>query len=166
MGRGRQRGRRNPQKMWGWIIGIAFIGLILFNLVLWRDTLMDMVPGARGVYAAIGLAEPAAAGGPNAPITDLRIAYPRPAPPFQRDNQWVQGITGTITNPTGQPKTVPPLRGKLLNDNREVVHEWSFRAPLPEIGAGQTMTFDTEIIGLPASARSMVIEFDSGARAR
>jgi predicted Zn finger-like uncharacterized protein len=160
----KERTRRNPHRFWGWVIGGLAVALVLLNLVFWRSQIEGAVPAAAPVYAALGLAPMASADDGNA-VTTLRIAYPPPPDPFLRDGQLVQAITGTITNPTGKAMVVPMLRGTMLDGESKPIYSWTFRAPLAELGAGQVMTFDTEAVGFPTTARRLRISFDVPASA-
>jgi predicted Zn finger-like uncharacterized protein len=153
-----RRRRRNPAKMWGWFAGVGFGVLVLFNLVLNREAIVRAIPPLHGVYEVFGL-RTSQPGGRAAAASALQISTPAPPQPFMRAGRIVQQVTGTITNPTSDQLPVPRLRGTLLDADGKSVYTWTFPAPVSELQAGQTTTFDTEISDFPMSARRLRITF-------
>jgi predicted Zn finger-like uncharacterized protein len=143
---------RNPHRFWGRIVGAAFVGLLLLNGWMWRESVTNW-------FQSAGIMKKSESPDSVSAVAALQIDYGTPPPAFLREGKKVRLISGTITNPTGASARVPGMRGALLDVNGLEVFTWTFKPPVGELEPGQTTTFDTEIIEYPTNAANMLISF-------
>ncbi len=149
-GKGGGDGRRIGL-MIGWVaLMVVFVGLLAGGL-FGRDMIIASWPSASKLYEAIGLAEPAPGFGLD--LGNIKSSQKK------EGDKVILTITGTITNISEDPQTVPKLRGALLDAKRKPIHDWIFEPPKSAIGPGGKLNFSTRVPNPPATARGLAVTF-------
>jgi predicted Zn finger-like uncharacterized protein len=141
------RPRRNPARFWT-IVAVAFALLML---------------AATAAIYSFGL-----------PELGVDIALPgRSATPlkleFQAENRTLASgnalltVTGRITNPTQSVQRVPQLRAEVRDSDNNTLHSWSISPPVSELQPGQSATFNSAEMDVPARGRRLHLYFPSAA---
>jgi predicted Zn finger-like uncharacterized protein len=104
-------------------------------------------------------------------VSDIRLPGRRSTSPLKLETHVENGtlasgnslltVTGRITNPTQSVQRVPPIRARLLNDKGEPVYSWSISPPVSELQPGQSATFNSAEVDVPASAATLRVRFAS-----
>jgi hypothetical protein len=68
-------------------------------------------------------------------------------------------VSGVISNPTDAPQRVPQIKAELRDEQGRTVYSWPISAPTPELGPGQTVTFNAAEVDVPRGARKIHLGF-------
>lgn len=68
-------------------------------------------------------------------------------------------VIGEIRNPTGQPRTLPALRGTVLDAHGAALQSWLFTAENPKVLAGDVGRFQSELAAPPGEASKVNVTF-------
>ena len=111
------------------VVIIAFVNIAWF----WRQDIVTAYPPARQIYAIVGL-EPASyfhIEKSASRITEGGVTYLE--------------IAGTIINVSDRQRELPELIGRLSNNERETVHQWSFATEKSILEPGEFVNFTSRV---------------------
>ncbi|HEX8527263.1 MJ0042-type zinc finger domain-containing protein [Allosphingosinicella sp.] len=137
------RPRRNPARMWTLLAIVAAVLMIAAAAAI-------QAFGLPGLGAQL---RPAGAGG-----TPLQLVFSSERRSLGSGNVLLT-VTGRIVNPTDAPQRVPQIRAELKDGEGRGVYSWSIAPPVAELAPGQSATFNSAEVGVPAQARSMSLNF-------
>jgi predicted Zn finger-like uncharacterized protein len=130
------RPRRNPARMWTIIAIIAAALMLAATAAIYSFGLPEL-----GVDIAL----------PGRTATPLKLE-------FQAENRTLASgnalltVTGRISNPTQSVQRVPQLRAEVRDAAGKAVYSWSISPPVSELQPGQSATFNSAEMDVPASA--------------
>lgn len=140
----RKKGRRNPAHRWNMLAVAASIALS--TLVLLAK------PGGIAGY------DPFALLGPVQPNV-LRLSVDAPVIGPGIDGAAVLTLFGRMRNPSASTQPVPALNVEVRDESGLILARWTSPPPVPTIGAGMTLTFETAANGIPETARTARLAF-------
>ncbi|MCC3861619.1 MJ0042-type zinc finger domain-containing protein [Pseudemcibacter aquimaris] len=151
----------------GWISLVIFITAIISLFLVFQDSISEKWPASKRLYAAIGLDSSVKPVKPPAeeeiedqePIED-RLKIGPLQPRFERIGG-VQNlvIAGYVENISGKPEEIPELRVRLLNERKQILRNWTFKANALTVNADEQVTFETSLPNSPADARDISVTF-------
>ena len=151
----RRRARRaKPEaKGRGGLIGWAAFAVVLIAILAGgffaRTQIVGLWPPAAKLYELAGL---------STDVEQTGLVVQNVTGSQRRDaDDIVLDVTGQIVNSSADIKSIPELRGLLLDVRQRVVHSWTFQPPEPEISPGQTMEFTTSVPNPPTNARGLQV---------
>jgi predicted Zn finger-like uncharacterized protein len=139
------RPRRNPARMWTLIAVAAAALMLAATAAVYSFGLPEL-----GVDIAL----------PGRGGTPLKLE-------FQAENRTLASgnalltVTGRITNPTKSVQRVPQLRAEVHDSANKTIHSWSISPPVSELQPGQSATFNSAEMDVPASAARLHLYFPS-----
>ncbi|HEY0312549.1 MAG TPA: zinc-ribbon domain-containing protein [Allosphingosinicella sp.] len=68
-------------------------------------------------------------------------------------------VTGRVWNPAAKVQKVPPIRAELRDAAGATVYSWSISAPVTELQPGQSATFNSAEVDVPAAAKRFHLSF-------
>lgn len=68
-------------------------------------------------------------------------------------------VTGEIRNPGGQLRSLPALRGTVLDEHGDLLQSWLFAAEVPQLLPGDTGRFQSELASPPEGASRVNVSF-------
>jgi predicted Zn finger-like uncharacterized protein len=143
-----------PRRRWRMMAGgaAAMLVVAVALLIIGEGPITRALPGAAGVYHLVGLA-------PAPPGVGLEIRE------LASSREWTGSedvliVTGSIANAAGAPRTLPPLRVALFDDDRTEVQTTLIEPAKPVLAVGESVRFTARIVSPAASARRMVVSFD------
>jgi predicted Zn finger-like uncharacterized protein len=68
-------------------------------------------------------------------------------------------VSGKVINPTDQAQRVPPLQAQLRSLEQKVVYRWTIPPPAPTIAPGESATFNSAELNIPAAAACLDVSF-------
>jgi len=142
-----ETGRRG---LWGWLAAVGAVVIVLVGLVVARGPIVSLVPGLADVYALAGLGETLGAG--------LRINLGLPTREAEGDAKWIR-VRGTITNISGEPRTVPAIRISLADAAGNEVRHVNILPAKDELAPGESLEFTGRIDNPPPTARRADVGF-------
>lgn len=141
---------------WAVIVSGAVAGLAVLALVLLlgRGAVQEAVPATAGLYRLLGLTDEAV--GAGLAIRDVASS-----------REWTEGadvliVSGQVTNTTGGPLAVPPLKVALHDEANQPLQAVTVAAAGKVLMAGESTQFRARIDQPQEAARRIVITFDSG----
>jgi len=141
------RPRRNPARIWTLVAVIAALLMLAATAAVYSFGLPEL-----GVDIAL----------PGRSATPLKLE-------FQAENRTLASgnalltVTGRITNPTQSVQRVPQLRAEVRDSAGKTVYSWSISPPVSELQPGQSATFNSAEMDVPASATKLHLGFPSAA---
>jgi predicted Zn finger-like uncharacterized protein len=136
------RPRRN--RAWLWTVLAVVAAVVMLSAaaaIYWFGT-----PGVTSVFS----------GGES----QLKLEVPRkPERRRMESGNELLAVSGQVRNPTGRTLPVPQIRAELLDAQGRVVYEWAISAPVPELAAGQSVTFNSAEVDVPQSAKKFNVYF-------
>ena len=66
-------------------------------------------------------------------------------------------VSGKINNPSDETVSVPPLQGQLRSAEQKVVYRWTIPPPAPSLGPGDSATFNSAQLDIPASGACVTV---------
>jgi predicted Zn finger-like uncharacterized protein len=142
------RSRRNPARLWT----IAAIAAAFLMLAATAAVYSFGLP-ELGVDIAL----------PGSGATPLKVADIRAQNETLASGNALLSVSGRITNPTGSVQRVPQLRAEVRDPNGKTVHSWSISPPVSELQPGQSATFNSAEMDVPAGAAKLHVGFASAA---
>lgn len=135
----------------------AAVVLVIATLVAAQGPISRAMPGAAAVYHLVGLA-------PAPPGVGLDIRD------VASSREWtgtedVLVVSGSIANVASAPRTLPPLRVSLFDDERTEVQTVVVEPARPVLAAGESVRFVARIVNPVSAARRMIVSFDVHAAA-
>lgn len=150
--RAARRSKPEPKGRGG-LIGWAAFAAVIIGIAaggfFGRAQIVDFWPPAAKLYAMAGIAAEVAA--PGLLVQNVQGSQRREADDIVLD------VTGEIVNASQDTKSIPELRGLLLDVRQRVVHSWTFQPPSPVINPGETMEFTTSVSNPPPNARGLQV---------
>jgi predicted Zn finger-like uncharacterized protein len=135
----------------GWATFVLVFLLLLAGLYTFRHPITAAWPATARLYDALSLPV-------NARDLALReIDYER----GREGGKPVLVIRGTIVNPTGQPRDVPPLRLSLRDAADRELRHWTVPPPTRHLAAGARARFTVRLSDPPPAAQDIEIAFVS-----
>jgi predicted Zn finger-like uncharacterized protein len=137
------RPRRNPARLWTMIAVAAALMMLAATAAVYSFGLPEL-----GVDIAL----------PGRGKTPLKLE-------FQAENRTLASgnalltVTGRITNPTRSVQRVPQLRAEVRDPGGRTIHSWSISPPVSELQPGQSATFNSAEMDVPASAAKLHLGF-------
>lgn len=137
------RPRRNPARLWTLLAVVAAILMLVATAAVYSFGLPEL-----GVDIAL----------PGRARTPLKLE-------FQAENRTLASgnalltVTGRITNPTQAVQRVPQLRAEVRDGGGRTIHSWSISPPVSELQPGQSATFNSAEMDVPASAAKLHLGF-------
>jgi predicted Zn finger-like uncharacterized protein len=141
------RPRRNPAPLWTIIAVIAAMLMLAATAAVWSFGLPEL-----GVDIAL----------PGRAATPLKLEFSGEKRTLASGNSLLT-VTGRITNPTQSVQRVPQLRAELRDSARKTVYSWSISPPVSELQPGQSATFNSAEMDVPAAATKLHVGFPSAA---
>lgn len=156
--------RKSRANLMGWMILISVVALISVGTVSFRDSIVEAWPPSKKLYDTLGLE----IGQPSEqdveieqPVNDIsQLSFQNIN--LNKDTDQVSTfimVRGEIVNGGGQRISVPQIRGTGLDQQQQLVHEWFFDPPRPDIGPGQIMTFESRVDNPPDTMFGVVVYF-------
>ena len=143
------RPRRNPARMWT-IVAVAAAALMLAAIA----AIYSFDLPKLGVDIAL----------PGRDSTPLKVTDIQAQNGTLASGNALLSVTGRITNPTGSVQRVPQLRAEVREPGGRAVHSWSISPPVAELQPGQSATFNSAEMNVPATAgRRLWVGFPSAA---
>jgi predicted Zn finger-like uncharacterized protein len=134
-----------------WILAVLFPVLVGLGLYAGRESIVEIWPPARQLYAALGAPEEL----PGVGLEVRNIATRR----VVEGNIAFLVVAGEITNPSSSVRPVPNLRGTLRDAQNNELRNWDFSGNSSRLLPGQSATFETRIENPPAAAANLDIRF-------
>jgi predicted Zn finger-like uncharacterized protein len=137
------RPRRNPARLWTLAAIVAAVLMLAATAAVYSFGLPEL-----GVDIAL----------PGRTRTPLKLE-------FQAENRTLASgnalltVTGRITNPTQSVQRVPQLRAEVRDSGGRTIHSWSISPPVSELQPGQSATFNSAEMDVPASAAKLHLGF-------
>lgn len=66
-------------------------------------------------------------------------------------------VSGRVINPTDKSQTVPPIRAQLHSSTGQLVYSWTIAPPAPTLAPGQSATFNSAEVNVPAGGDELTI---------
>lgn len=151
----------------GWISLVVFITAIISLFLIFQDMISERWPASKRLYAAIGLdssvvmtTDTPEEEVPEEDPIEERLKIGPLEPRFDNING-VQNlvIAGYVENISEKPEEIPELRVRLLNERKQVLRNWTFKANAEFVGIGEQVTFETSLPNSPADARDISVTF-------
>jgi predicted Zn finger-like uncharacterized protein len=137
------RPRRNPARLWTIAAVVAAALMLVATAAVYSFGLPEL-----GVDIAL----------PGRSATPLKLE-------FQAENRTLASgnalltVTGRITNPTQSVQRVPQLRAEVRDAAGKPVYSWSISPPVSELQPGQSATFNSAEMDIPAGAAKLHLGF-------
>jgi predicted Zn finger-like uncharacterized protein len=150
------RPRRNPAKRWT----LAAIGAaVLLILGIGAVQLFGTPSFASDLATRLGL-----------PVAnfDVPLLLEVPRKPERRtleSGNELFAVTGRVINPTSQNQRVPDILAELRDAQGRVVYGWTITPPKRNLGAKQSIEFNSAEVDVPKGARALNLSF-SGAHTK
>lgn len=141
------RPRRNPARMWTIVAVIAAALMLAATAAIVSFGLPQL-----GVDIAL----------PGRGATPLKLQFGAENQSLASGNSLLT-VNGTITNPTGSVQRVPQLRAEVRDASGRTVHSWSISPPVSELQPGQSATFNSAEMDVPANGTNVHLRFLSAA---
>ncbi len=133
-------------------ISIAASVCLLLALTAMRERVVRIAPQMAKLYAAVGM---------NVNLRGLNLDNVA-TKLFTEGDAKLLIVAGDVTNPTGHPIALPPLRFALRNDKGLEVYSWTARLDQPELGPGEVLPFKRRLAAPPADGKDVQVRFLSG----
>lgn len=137
------RPRRNPAKMWT-MVAIAAAALMLSAVA----ALYFLLP--QGSLQTAGAA-------PATPLV-LEVTRKPERRPLESGNELL-AVSGRVVNPTAQTLKVPPIKAELRDAQGRIVYDWEISAPVTELAANGSASFNSAEVDVPRGARRLSLSF-------
>jgi predicted Zn finger-like uncharacterized protein len=139
----RQRGRRNPARLWT-AAAIAFAVFVVGGGA--AAAYWGVPDGVRDMFVVGAAAEP-----------DLVIELPEGAQDHRTlpDGTIYFAANGTIINPTDRPQRVPPILAELRDAQDRIVYSWVIDPPIDVLPAGERRGFSEAKVDIPRAAETL-----------
>lgn len=147
----------------GWVFLLVFITAVVSLFLIMQEKITDNWPASKKLYYAIGLdgsevVEPDE--GPELKPISERLKIGGLAPRRETINNISNlVIAGVIENISDEIQTIPELRVRLIDENRNVVREWSFSTEPSSLNPGETVNFQSSLPSPPPEARDISVIF-------
>ena len=125
------------------------LGSIVGIVTLARNTVVQALPGAAGIYAAIGQ-----------PVNVRGLDFDNVAYDWTTfEGRPAIAVTGTIRNVSKVSLDVPTVVFVLFDDRGDELYNWASRVRNKPIAAGGEASFDALVPAPPATARRLRVRF-------
>jgi len=141
------RPRRNPARLWTLAAIAAALLMLAATAAVYSFGLPEL-----GVDIAL----------PGRSATPLKLE-------FQAENRTLASgnalltVTGRISNPTQSVQRVPQIRAEVRDAAGRTVYSWSISPPVSELQPGQSATFNSAEMDIPANAAKLHLGFPAAA---
>lgn len=144
-----QTKKRSPLKAW---IGLG-VFVVAFLSAGWflQKQIVIAFPPAKAIYHSLGIKTDVVGYG-------LALSQPEVDREIKGDSSSLV-ISGTVTNETDEPISIPKLKGVLINTRKEPIHVWVFSADQEQALPGEAVKFQTKVTNPPRGAVSMTTTF-------
>jgi predicted Zn finger-like uncharacterized protein len=139
----------------------AFVGVIAIlgsamGAVAARAAIVEAVPGAARIFAAIGL-----------PVNLRGLAFDNlRTNVFELDDRKMLVVEGAIRNLSDTPTPAPGMRIALRGADKRELYVWTAPSPKAILAAGEHVAFRTRLAAPPDGARDVLVRFvESGDKA-
>ena len=139
----------------GWVLLVLVVGGAA-AAAYERETVMNMFPQTKPVYAFLGFELPPP--GEGLRLTNVNSTR------TTTDGVPMLVIEGKVTNTSTGPRDVPAMRGSLRDSKDQELQSWVFKAENAKLAAGETTSFKTEVQKPAPQATGLSISFTSEAR--
>lgn len=140
------RARRNPARMW------TFVTIAAALLML----------AAIAAISYFGLPEIGRAAGASSTPLVIQATRVPDRTTLESGNELLN-VYGRVHNRTDKAQRVPPIRVDLSDGQGRVVYSWVISAPVAELGPGASTNFNSGVVGVPANAKRLKLNFDPNA---
>jgi hypothetical protein len=148
-----QRANRQSGPRMGWMALASCVVAVIAGAVLLADTIVEIWPPAKRLYAMVNL--PLSSPATGLEIRNIQARYEAsPAGPRLV-------IEGDIVNISNEVKAVPPLQVALRNEAQEVLTDWLFVATDINMIPNEIVTFRTSHDAPPENAIGAALGFSS-----
>jgi predicted Zn finger-like uncharacterized protein len=121
--------------------------------VLFRTTLVRVMPESAAIFTAIGL---------PVNLVGLRLAGVK-SDLGQEGEAQVLVVTGEIANETGRPVKVPPVALTIEGENGAVLYSWTDKSTGGELAPHATTRFQARLASPPPDGRHVLVTFSGKA---
>jgi predicted Zn finger-like uncharacterized protein len=70
-------------------------------------------------------------------------------------------VTGRVINPTDKTHPVPPIYAQLKSPTGKVIYSWTIQPPAPALGPGESASFNSAEVNVPAGGEDLTITLGS-----
>jgi hypothetical protein len=135
------RPRRNPARTWTVIAVVAAVLMLAATAAVY----LIGVPRLGAMTGAVG-------------HTPLGIEGTSSRRELASGNSLLT-VTGRVWNPAPNVQKIPPIRAELRDGDGATVYAWSIAAPVTELQPGQSATFNSAEVDVPAAAKRLHLSF-------
>ncbi|MFQ5533539.1 MAG: DUF3426 domain-containing protein [Sphingomonadales bacterium] len=157
-------GSQSRSDLMGWMVLIAVVTLLVTGIVSFRDSIAEAWPPSKKLYDILGLEvgraeKPQTADDAIKPGTrflsfrDINITME------SANNRPVLIVRGEIANAARRRVPVPRINATLFDSDKNLIYEWSFEPPLPELGALGYTPFETRVDNPPEAVSLAELAF-------
>ncbi len=134
------------------IAAIAIVGCAMGALAA-RAAIVEAVPGAARIFAAIGL-----------PVNLRGLALDNVRTNiFDLDDRKTLVVEGAILNLRDSPTPAPSMRIALRGADKRELYVWTAPPPKAILGANEQVAFRTRLAAPPADVKDVLVRFATGA---
>ena len=147
-------GGRSPARLQK-VLAASAILLFLAGLagaVAGRDALVRHVPASGSLFGMAGLR----VNNVGLVLADVTASV------GEENGARVLILEGEIRSAAAQAVTVPRLAFHIEGKGRDPLYEWSMKAPIAELGAGESVRFATRLSSPPPGGERLVASFGEG----
>jgi len=144
--------KRKARAAAGLLSVIAILGSAM-GAVAARAAIVEAVPGAARIFAAIGL-----------PVNLRGVAFENlRTNVFELDDRKMLVVEGAILNLRDTPTPAPTMRITLRGGDKRELYVWTAPPPKAILAAGERVAFRTRLAAPPDGARDVLVRFTAGA---
>lgn len=136
------------RRAWRMILAVVLMTLIGGGIYL-REPIVRAIPDMAGLYSAVGL-------GVN--VVGLEFSEVKTLRAM-RDGAEVLQISANLVNVAGRQVAVPPVVVSLLDENDNLLFEWSVVPQVQVLQANDWTGFSTQLTSPPAGAADLNLSF-------
>jgi hypothetical protein len=130
----------------------AAISIVTGGVLYGRTEIARLVPGAAGLYAALGY--PVNLRGLEFRDVTVETAI--------EEGLLVLSVSGNVVNLTGKPLAVPPIRYSMRDAARVEIYRWIGEAAARELAPAASAVFATHLASPPIAGAHIEIRFVDG----
>lgn len=131
-------------------LAAASVAVVAAGLYIFRDAVVAYVPGVAPAYAALGM---------PVDLTGLELTIEAQSMAASGDGGTKLVVKGSVANPSGEERPVPPIRASLLSEKNAELHSWTFDAGVKTLKPGETHEFTQELAQPPADTYRVYAQF-------
>ena len=133
----------------GWLGLGAFVALICWAAIGYRQTIAELWPQSASLYAALHM---------PVNVRGLALENVTYTQEFE-DGQPILSVSGKVVNVTTREVPVPSIRASLSDLGRHELYHWIFDIGVKTMKPGETSAFVTRLASPPADARTVDLRF-------